>query len=166
MSGAPAEDEGADISGGAIPEAVARPIEERDIAAVARLERETFSSPWKPDTFRRLLERDGTEIWVLDVPHEGVVGYAVLWCVMDHGELANLAVHPTHRGRGLGSLLLDRVLARAAERGVRNLYLEVRVSNERAAALYERRGFQEIGRRRDYYERPREDARVLVKRLT
>jgi ribosomal-protein-alanine N-acetyltransferase len=138
---------------------------EGDVEAVARLEREAFSSPWTADTFRRLMVREGTEIWVADLPPAGVVGYAVLWCVLDHGELANIAVHPEHRGRGLGSCLLDRVMERARERGVRNMYLEVRVSNQRAADLYERRGFQEIGRRRDYYDRPREDARVLVKRL-
>ncbi|HZD04918.1 MAG TPA: ribosomal protein S18-alanine N-acetyltransferase, partial [Longimicrobiales bacterium] len=99
-------------------------------------------------------------------PGHGVVGYAVLWWVQAHGELANLAVRREHRGRGFGSRLLDRVLERARELGIRNLYLEVRVSNERAVGLYERRGFLEIGRRRDYYQRPREDARVLLKRLT
>lgn len=138
---------------------------EGDVSAVARLERDTFSSPWRPETFLRVMEGKGTEIWVAEVEDEGLVGYAVMWCVLDHGELANLAIDPGHRNRGLGSLLLDRVIERAGVRGVRNLYLEVRVSNERAADLYERKGFREIGRRRNYYERPREDARVLAMRL-
>jgi ribosomal-protein-alanine N-acetyltransferase len=141
-------------------------MEERDVDGVARLERDTFSAPWKPDTFRRLLTRDTTELWVVETPADGVVGYAVLWFVLEHGELANIAVRPEHRGRGLGSFLLDRIVERARERGVRSLYLEVRVSNGRAAELYERRGFREVGRRRDYYQRPREDARVLAKELT
>ena len=100
---------------------VVRLMEEDDVEAVAALEQQAFSSPWKADTFRRLMTRNGTELWVLE---------------------------------------------RARELGIRNLYLEVRVSNERAVGLYERRGFLEIGRRRDYYQRPREDARVLLKRLT
>ena len=62
--------------------------------------------------------------------------------------------------------LLDRMADEAAGRGVESLYLEVRVSNARARAMYASRGFQEIGVRRDYYEKPREDARVLMKRLT
>lgn len=145
--------------------AVARPMAEADVEGVAHLERDTFSAPWKPDTFRRLLPRDGTELWVVETPAHGVVGYAVLWFVQEQGELANIAIRPEHRGRGLGSFLLDRIVERAVEKGVRSLYLEVRVSNTRAARLYERRGFREIGRRRNYYERPREDARVLARRL-
>jgi ribosomal-protein-alanine N-acetyltransferase len=136
-----------------------------DVQIVARLERETFSSPWRPDTFLRLMAGKGAEIWVVDLGADGVVGYAVLWCILDHGELANIAVHPGHRDKGLGSFLLDWVIERAETVGVRNLYLEVRASNERAAGLYERRGFREIGRRRNYYNQPREDARVLVKGL-
>lgn len=147
------------------PEPVVRLMEEDDVEAVVALEQEAFSSPWQADTFRRLMTRDGTELWVLETAGDGVVGYAVLWWVQAHGELANIAVRAEHRGRGFGSRLLDRVLARAREVGIRNLYLEVRVSNELAAGLYERRGFHEIGRRRDYYQRPREDARVLLKRL-
>jgi len=146
-------------------EATVRRMIEADVKIVARLERETFSSPWSADTFLRLMAGKGAEIWVIDIEAEGVVGYAVLWCVLDHGELANIAVDPGHRNKGLGSLLLDRVIERAAMVGVRNLYLEVRASNERAADLYERRGFREIGRRRNYYDQPREDARVLVKEL-
>ena len=95
-----------------------------------------------------------------------VGGYAVLWCIQDQGELANIAVAPQLRDLGLGGYLLDRMAEEASRRGVESLYLEVRVSNARARAMYASRGFQEIGVRRDYYEKPREDARVLMKRLT
>lgn len=144
---------------------ILRRMVEGDVSAVARLERDTFSSPWRADAFLSVMSGKETEIWVAEVEGEGVVGYAVMWCVLDHGELANLAVHPGHRNRGLGSLLLDRVIDRASTRGARNLYLEVRASNHRAAELYERKGFHEIGWRRNYYDRPREDARVLAMRL-
>ncbi|HSR41783.1 MAG TPA: GNAT family N-acetyltransferase, partial [Longimicrobiales bacterium] len=87
-----------------------RPMAGPDVEDVARLEQQTFSSPWKADTFRRLLTREGTELWVVETPADGVVGYAVLWFVLDHGELANIAVRPEHRGRGLGSYLLDRMV--------------------------------------------------------
>jgi [ribosomal protein S18]-alanine N-acetyltransferase len=135
-----------------------------DVDAVAELEALAFSTPWRADTFRTLLERPGAELLVVEADGE-LAGYAVLWCIMDQGELANIAIREADRGRGLGGILLDHVLQVARERGVRSLFLEVRVSNDAAAALYASRGFREIGRRRDYYERPREDARVLEKRL-
>ena len=131
-----------------------------DVAAVARMEASTFSTPWKEDTFRSLLERPGVELWVAELDGE-VAGYAILWCILEEGELANIAVHDDLRGRGIGSELLDQMMFVAERAGVRNLYLEVRESNEGALRLYSGRGFEEIGVRKGYYERPREDARVL-----
>ncbi len=154
-----------------------------DVPAVVAIETEAFSTPWQADTFEALLDRDGLELLVLAgaVEHPGgaehaggagspggaaeVLGYAVLWCVLDQGELANIAVRPELRGRGLGARLLDEVLAAARRRGVTKLYLEVRDSNETALRLYERFGFREVGRRRSYYQEPREDARVMALEL-
>lgn len=132
---------------------------------VAALEAESFSTPWRAATFHSMLGRSGAVLRVLEVPPIAVAGYAVLWCVVDEGELANIAVDPRLRGRGLGGYLLDRVVEEAERRGVESLYLEVRDSNRRAREMYAARGFEEFGVRKDYYERPREDARVLVKRL-
>jgi ribosomal-protein-alanine N-acetyltransferase len=89
----------------------------------------------------------------------------VLWCILDQGELANVAVTPRLRGRGLGSHLLSRVLEVARERGIDTLFLEVRASNARALDLYRRFGFADVGRRKGYYERPREDALIMAARL-
>jgi ribosomal-protein-alanine N-acetyltransferase len=138
---------------------------ESDLVPVAAIEAEAFTTPWKPETFRRLLGRDAAEPLVLELPEAGVVGYAILWCILDQGEIANIAVHEKWRGRALGAFLLDQVIDVAREAGVRTLFLEVRESNRVAATLYDSRGFVEIGRRRDYYADPREDARVLEKRL-
>lgn len=136
-----------------------------DVDAVVALEREAFSTPWQASTFRSLLERPAAELWVLDDPADGVVGYAVVWCILDQGEVANIAVAPSHRGRGLGARLLEAMLGVARKRGVRSMYLEVRVSNGAARALYDAFGFQHVGTRSDYYESPREDALVMLKRL-
>lgn len=73
----------------------------------------------------------------------------------------NLAVHPGYRGRGVASQLLDEMLIRAYAKEVTVGYLEVRASNEAAAELYKAYGFAAIGRRRNYYEHPREDAIVM-----
>lgn len=145
--------------------ALVRAMVEADVERVAAIEAEAFTTPWKADTFRTLLDRTGAVPLVLELPEAPVVGYAILWCILDQGELANIAVAPEWRGRALGAFLLDRVLEVARDRGVRSLFLEVRDSNAVARHLYETRGFIEIGRRADYYEDPREDARVLEKKL-
>jgi ribosomal-protein-alanine N-acetyltransferase len=94
-----------------------------------------------------------------------VIGYAVLWCILDQGELANVAVTPRLRGRGLGTFLLGRVIEIARARGIENVFLEVRPSNAVAVDLYRRFGFQEVGLRKGYYDQPREDALIMAARL-
>ena len=142
-----------------------RPMQDADVEAVAEIESSAFTTPWKATTFRLLLDRPGAVLLVLEIPPVPVAGYAVLWCIQDQGELANIAVIPELRDQRLGAYLLDRVLDVARERSVESLFLEVRVSNVRARSMYVSRGFDEIGVRRDYYEKPREEARVLMKRI-
>lgn len=133
---------------------------EGDVQAVAALEALSFPTPWKPRTFHRLLANPSVETWVATAA-DGIVAYAILWCVLDQAELANIAVAPDHRGKGIGGRLLDHALAVGRRRGVRTVFLEVRPSNTGARRLYEARGFQEVGRRPDYYQEPVEDALVL-----
>jgi [ribosomal protein S18]-alanine N-acetyltransferase len=137
-----------------------------DVPAVVRIERESFSAPWRRDTFLSLVEFGGMELWVADLPSGEVVAYAIFSLVEDQAELANIAVREDHRGRGIGALLLDQVIEKAAESGAAELFLEVRESNMPALSLYHSRGFEEVGRRRRYYHDPVEDARVLVKRIS
>jgi ribosomal-protein-alanine N-acetyltransferase len=143
-----------------------RRLEERDVDAVVAIETEAFTTPWQRDTFLDLIDRPGLEILVLDDAASGILGYAVLWCIIDQGELANVAVKPEHRRRGLGSFLLARALDVARERGIKTVFLEVRESNEAALRLYARFGFTDVGLRRGYYDNPREDARVMKADLT
>ncbi len=142
-----------------------RAAEGPDLPTISRIETDSFSNPWHPDTFRYLLQRDGVRVFVADDSKAGVVGYAVMWWVLEQGELANLAVGRQHRGGGIGAALLDHVLSWADSQGVESLFLEVRVSNESASRLYGSRGFTQVSTRRHYYQNPLEDARVLVKRL-
>ena len=90
-----------------------------------------------------------------------VTGYVVAWFVADEGEIANLAVDPSGWGSGIGKALLDAALDEGERRGAAAVYLEVRDSNARARRLYQSRQFEEVGRRRGYYQRPVEDAIVL-----
>ena len=102
---------------------------------------------------------------VLETPDLPIAGYAVLWCILDQGELANIAVAPEVRSRGLGAFLLDRMTEEALSRGVESLYLEVRVSNFRARAMYGSRGFEQIGVRRGYYQPSGAEALVMRRSL-
>jgi len=139
-----------------------RPLGPDDVDAVVAIESEAFTTPWQADTFESLIDRDGVELIVMADELDGVIGYAVLWCILDQGELANLAVSPARRGVGLGSHLLRHVVGVARRRRVEKLFLEVRASNAGAIGLYTRFGFSDVGLRRAYYDNPREDARVML----
>jgi ribosomal-protein-alanine N-acetyltransferase len=136
-----------------------------DLARIARLEAESFTTPWSLRTFEKLLSQPSSELWVAEEEARGVIGYYVLSCIQDQGEISTLAVDELVRGLGVGGRLLDHALKVARRREVDSVFLEVRTSNARAKALYGSRGFEPIGVRRGYYDRPREDAELLVKHL-
>lgn len=136
-----------------------------DLARVMEIEVQSYSMPWTETTFRGLLRRADADLFVAQTAVGGLAGYAVFWAVLDQGELGNVAVAPEWRQRGVARRLLDAVVARAAERRVRELFLEVRVSNSTARRLYESYGFREVGSRRKYYLEPVEDALVMRKDL-
>jgi ribosomal-protein-alanine N-acetyltransferase len=143
-----------------------------DLPTIAEIERRSFSDPWSERAFSDLLShphiffacaRRGKEAEPGRVggSASAPVGYVVAWFASGAGEIANLAVAPDERGQGIGSLLLDAALAQARRAGTTETYLEVRNSNLRARQLYDSRGFVEVGRRRNYYRRPVEDAVIL-----
>lgn len=146
---------------------VVSPAERADLARVAEIERRSFADPWSAQSFREaytnphvlfLCAREAEGGEGAGVP---TLGYVVAWFVADEGEIANLAVDPDVRRRGIGAMLLDAALGEGARRGATAIYLEVRESNAAARRLYESRGFVEVGRRPGYYRRPVEDAVVL-----
>lgn len=158
------ETTGGPASGGDPHRLALRDMTAADLPDVLAIERASFSTPWTEATFRGLLGRQDTELVVAAV--EGrVVGYAVFWAVLEQGELGDLAVDRTWRRRGVAARLLREILDRATRRGTRELYLEVRASNQEAQRLYDRFEFATVGRRRDYYSSPREDALVLRRRI-
>lgn len=139
---------------------IVRRMRRPDIREVAEIERRSYSLPWSAFTFRSLLRRSNA-ILLVAVENKGITGYAALWLAADEAELGNLAVKPGRRGRGAGRTLLRHMLAEAAQRGARAVYLEVRESNAVARRLYETHGFRIVGTRPDYYSSPREDALVM-----
>ena len=136
-----------------------------DLPRVMEIELICFTMPWSEATFRGLLRRTDADLLIAEQGGD-IAGYAAFWAVLDQGELGNVSVAPGWRRRGIGRKLVNAVLARAADRGVREVFLEVRVSNVGAQKLYHRYGFEEVGRRRNYYLEPVEDALVMRRELT
>lgn len=143
-----------------------RPATEGDIGAIARIERSCFADPWSEESFRRILGGPSAIFHVVGYPPEfDVAGYVIAFTIGQDAELLNIAVHPEHRGKGLAGQMLDALLIELRARGVRTAFLEVRESNNAARGLYDSRGFTPIGRRRNYYRRPVEDALVMRRML-
>ena len=92
-----------------------------------------------------------------------VCGYAIIRQVGDDGELLKIAVDKTARGNGIGDLLMEAVLDHTEENGFKAVFLEVRVGNITATRLYEKHGFKSVRIRKDYYDKPFEDAIVMVR---
>lgn len=131
---------------------------------IARLERENFSAPWSREMLERAIGSD-RNIFLACVSDGRVRGYIGGLLVIDELEIYNLAVEPTARRRGLGRELTQRLFAQAAAAGARRISLEVRQGNAPAIALYEALGFEIAGRRKNYYEKPREDALIMQREL-
>jgi len=143
------------------------PIVERistpaDLDGVLEVELASFSNPTTRDWYANELQRpDVCFVYVVRTPDCRVAGFCAFWKVVDQIHINNLAIRPELRHRGLGGLLLARVLADAAILGAPHATLEVRRSNEAARTLYERAGFTLAGVRTSYYTHPIEDALIL-----
>lgn len=138
-----------------------RPMSEVDIEQVLKIEYAAYSHPWTRGIFL-----DGLQSYDCWLMFEGSqqVGHGVIQLILDEAHLLNITVKPESQGNGLGLRLLEHLMQRATALGARECFLEVRDSNRSAYRLYERYGFNEIGRRRDYYPAVggREDALVMA----
>ena len=130
---------------------------------VAELERICFSTPWSRNMLAEELENALSAFLVALDDSGRVVGYAGLQVVLDEGYITNIAVRPECRRQGVAAKLLQVFLDFAAGNRLAFLTLEVRASNYDAIALYGSRGFRSAGRRKNYYEHPREDAIIMTK---
>ena len=130
------------------------------LADVAELERLCFANPWSEESLRLLL---GETALGFVVTEDGrAVAYGGMLCVAGEGQITNIAVHPDCRRRGLGRAVTEALLDYAREHDFFEVSLEVRASNEAAIALYNRLGFSACGTRRGFYQRPTEDALVML----
>ena len=136
--------------------------EERHIPQMEEIEKLCFSMPWTTDQLRSQLH-DAQHECIAALDRDGnVLGYVGMMCVLDEGYISNVAVHPRTRRQGLADKLISQLVDRARERSLAFVTLEVRAGNEPAVALYRKHGFLPVGRRKNYYSLPKEDAILMT----
>lgn len=132
-----------------------------DIDAVYDLECRSFSIPWSLDSLKKEIENQLAYYIVLEEA-QNIVGYGGLWGILGEGEITNIAVDGNYRGRGYGQMIVQSLLAYCKKQEFERLTLEVRSSNEIAQKLYAKNGFHQIAVRKNYYQKPTEDAIIMV----
>ena len=143
------------------PAITLRPMIEADIGQVISIEQEVYVFPWSELTFRNCIQA-GYYCWLL-VKGAKIIGYGIMSIVGDEAHILNLCIRAKLQNSGWGSSLLTHMLQFAKQQQVQLALLEVRLSNKIALQLYQKMGFNQIGRRKDYYpaEMSREDALIL-----
>ncbi|MFC1559793.1 ribosomal protein S18-alanine N-acetyltransferase [Candidatus Margulisiibacteriota bacterium] len=136
------------------------PLIKEEIPAIVEIEQHTFLNPWTISQFEEYLGKDNKSILVAKVDGH-LSGYIIFEHVMDEGHISNLAVREKFRGQGIGRELVEFVLEEARKIDLKWIQLEVRESNKKARSLYSKYDFKEVRKRKEYYNKPVEDAIVL-----
>jgi ribosomal-protein-alanine N-acetyltransferase len=136
---------------------------EEHLPAVLEIETLSFPNPWTVMTFVGEIVNPPISLpWVIVyAPDERVIGYIILWHILDEVQINNFAIHPDFRRKGVGECVLSHILETVKKTGARDVFLEVRPSNTAACSLYEKLGFKVLGVRKDYYRSPEEDALIM-----
>lgn len=135
---------------------------EKHLEDLERLENSCFSCPWTREQLLMEYPDDRHVFLVAENEMGSAVAYAGMMHVLDEGYISNVAVDRNYRRQGIADMLIDAVLERAEALLLSFVTLEVRESNTAAKALYAKHAFAEVGRRKNYYERPREDAILMT----
>ena len=130
---------------------------------IAKIEAACFSSPWSETAI--LDSHKNNTYFTVAKANGKIVGYGGVQVVLDEGYITNIAVLEDFRGLGIGKKIVNRLTEYAKDQNLSFITLEVRESNERAITLYKSFGFNTIGKRRNFYEKPQEDAILMTKRF-
>ena len=139
------------------------PLQECYLDQVCALEEEMFSMPWHRESFQEMIE-DKNACYLVALHQEEVVGACGLRNIVGDGEVTNVVTKKAYQNRGIGATLLNQLFSIGRTMGVEAYTLEVRVSNRPAIHLYQKLGFKKEGIRKNFYEKPREDALIMWKR--
>ncbi len=129
--------------------------------AIYEIEQQSFSVPWSLESVLAELEGSSNKLYMVICEGNHIVGYAGAWLVYDEGQITNIAILPSVRGKGYGSKLTKQLIDECFSRGMHEIFLEVRTSNLAALAMYRNLGFSVKGIRKEYYSEPTEDAYIM-----
>ena len=135
------------------------------VQAIAELEKVCFSAPWSERSIASELTNP-LALWLVAENDGKVIGYIGSQSVLDEADMMNIAVSQDFRRLGVAETLVNSLIAQLRDGGVHSLCLEVRESNEPAKSLYKKLGFEQVGRRPNYYLNPKEAALILRKEWT
>lgn len=138
-------------------------MRKEDLEQVSTMEAACFSMPWSKKSFEENLNRSDA-VYVVARDGEKVLGYCGAYVILNEADINQVAVEPLHRKKGVGGKMLAALLDKLGKAGADAVTLEVRKSNEAAIALYESMGFVTEGIRKNFYEKPVEDALIMWKR--
>jgi ribosomal-protein-alanine N-acetyltransferase len=140
-------------------------MEQADVEQVFLMEQAYFSMPWSRQALMEAAVGNQTFYMVAaDEAKQKIIAYCGMYCIMNEGDINQVAVHEDYRKMGIGKKLLQDFMQQGAQRGIDAYTLEVRVSNTAAIRLYEACGFIIEGKRKNFYEKPVEDAYIMWKR--
>lgn len=137
-------------------------MNEGHVKQIAELEKRCFCDPWSENSIASEVN-NRLSYWLVATDEDKVIGYVGSQTVLGETDMMNIAVHPEYRKQGIGTALIRSLIDILESHGSHSLMLEVRVSNAPAISVYEKLGFGEVGRRRNYYRNPKEDALILRK---
>lgn len=143
---------------------VLQEMEEKDSGQIAKLEREIFKDSWTQSGIEETW-RETHSFIVVAKEEDEVIGYCIVYCVLDEAEIARIAVRETKRHEGVGSKLLAKTEEKCRRLNVERLLLEVRESNAAARKFYAKQQFAEDGIRKNFYNNPRENAVLMSKMI-
>lgn len=137
------------------------PMTRDDILGVYALEKECFCSPWSEKSLEEELENENA-VFLVAKCGQAVVGYIGCILVCSEANVTNVAVTESYRRQKIGSLLIENLISALKEKGAQSVFLEVRVSNAGAIALYQKHGFSVCGERKNFYREPTENAYIMT----
>lgn len=132
-----------------------------DVPAMNRIERDSFGEPWSAEEITKDVTAGGNVYVAVAECGEEKAGYGEIRMIAGEAQIYNIAVAPEFRREGIGETLLRHMIEKAEESGCSLVTLEVRDGNGAALSLYEKLGFREVGRRRGYYSKGKEDAVLM-----
>lgn len=143
-----------------------RRAQKADIPSILAIEQASFSHPLSLAQLENELQLSHSHFFVIESLSCVITAYVIAWMLIDELEIQDLAVHPNYRQQGIAKKLLNHVFLWAREQQIKNVFLEVRHTQQAAQQCYLSLGFKCIGIRKNYYSLPTEDAMVMKLELS